>query len=83
MSTFRLAGRPPRDYVIEIDGHDITKAVREVTFSVGVDRLPVATIDLLVLSDGAIASSDTTVVIPDDTADALVAMGWMPPEEAK
>lgn len=63
---------------VEVDGHDISDAVRGFTLSGKVGHRPRLDLELCVYTSEA-SSGDVQVHIPDDTAATLVALGWTPP----
>lgn len=71
-----LAGRHG---TIEIDGTDISRAVHSLTLEASVDELPRLRLELLLLDVSTTA--ETQIHVPDETAAALVALGWTPPGE--
>lgn len=78
----RISGSPwdPR---VEVNGHDISAAVRAVT--VRYERNCRAEVSVELLADTVeltnVASEDAKVVLslPPDVADALITLGWTPP----
>nr|WP_024067041.1 hypothetical protein [Streptomyces sp. F2]AHC28120.1 hypothetical protein pFP3.18c [Streptomyces sp. F2] len=66
---------------VEVDGHDISPAVRGLTLSAKAGHLPRLVLDLLVFT-GEI-DGEAQVHIPDDTAATLVALGWTPPDDGQ
>jgi hypothetical protein len=62
---------------VVVDGQRL-QGVREVSVDGEVGCRPVVRLELLVHEVGTFAEPDT-VLIPDDTAAALVALGWTPP----
>jgi Pyruvate/2-oxoacid:ferredoxin oxidoreductase gamma subunit len=78
----RISGDPwnPR---VEIDGHDISAAVRSVT--VRYERNHRAEVSIELLADTVeiadLASEETKAVLsmPSDVEDALTTFGWTPP----
>ncbi len=63
---------------VEIDGHDITNAVRNVGVMAGVGELTTLHLDLMVLEDVTV-TGEATVTIPEATRAALITLGWTPP----
>lgn len=63
-----------------VDGHDISHAVRAVTWESEVGHRPRLLLDLDVYDVTSLSSQDTEIRIPDDTRDALIKLGWTPPE---
>jgi hypothetical protein len=66
---------------VSIDGHDISKAVRSIRFDGDAGARPCVTLNLFIHDVTTVSSQDTEVLIPDSTAEALVALGWTPPAE--
>jgi hypothetical protein len=69
----------PGDNRVSIDGHDITNAVRGIVWHAHHDERPTATIYLATVDITTINSPHTELLISDDVAEALTAMGWTPP----
>jgi hypothetical protein len=65
---------------IEINGVDIAGGVSSVGFSAGHGLVPTLELDL-VIGRGADIESPVHVVLPEETVAALIALGWVPPEE--
>lgn len=65
---------------IEVDGTPL-EGVTAFTLSGSAKTMPRLELELLVHEVGSTARG-VEVVIPDATRDALVALGWTPPEEA-
>lgn len=66
---------------VEVDGHDITDTVRELTLQAGVGRIPQLVLDLRI--HNAETEAEVVAHIPADTAATLVALGWTPPDEGQ
>lgn len=69
-----------RDGRVVLDGHDVTNGVRGFVLRAGVDCVTELELDV-VAADGATFDGEVRLVIPESTRDALVALGWTPPEE--
>lgn len=63
---------------IVIDGRDVSRACRGYTLRAEVGCLPELTLDLVVIRPGDI-DGEAEVIVPGETATALVALGWTPP----
>lgn len=74
--TFEQDGHVGR---VSIDGHDISKAVRSLTFNGDAGMHPRVTLDLDIHDVTTVSSQNTELLIPDGTAEALIALGWTPP----
>lgn len=66
---------------VSIDGHDISKAVRSLTFSSEAGMHPCVTLELHIHDVTTVSSQDTELLIPDATKEALLALGWTSPTE--
>ena len=66
------------DDLVEIDGHNITKAVRNIVLIAGANELTTLHVDLVVREDVTV-TGEVTVTIPEQTRAALIALGWTPP----
>lgn len=69
--------KQPGHPVILLDGCEIRTAVA-ATLTLGVDRPPQLKVALLAL-DGMDVTVQARVMVDEETAAALVAMGWAPP----
>jgi len=69
--------------VVEIDGHDITNAIRSLTIQASATEMTTVTLELGFLSSTGFQADHVDVVIPQVIYDALVALGWTPPRPAK
>ncbi|MET9965443.1 hypothetical protein ABZZ80_05830 [Streptomyces sp. NPDC006356] len=74
--TFEQDGHVGR---VSIDGHDISKAIRSIRFDGDAGMHPRVTLDLHIHDVTTVSSEGTEVLIPDATAEALIALGWTPP----
>lgn len=66
---------------VELDGEDISRLVRSVSFDVGVHEIPAVRLELAVFEFESV-SGQTEIHIADGTADLLKKLGWTPPEES-
>ncbi|MYV64447.1 hypothetical protein GT043_00380 [Streptomyces sp. SID2131] len=62
---------------IEVDGVDISKAVRAVRFDSVAGELPRVEVELGVYDVST--QAEAQVYVPEETEAALIAMGWTPP----
>lgn len=70
---------------ILVDGRDIAHGVTDLTLTVGARRPAALVVELavfLVRDVQVDGEAITTVRMPDATRDALIALGWTPPQEA-
>jgi hypothetical protein len=83
MHSVRLTpGTPAANSHIEIDGHDISKAVRRVTLDIPANAdPPELRIELAHVEYQPIDMTDAKVVITEPSREALIALGWTPPAE--
>ena len=65
-----------------LDGQDISHGVTDLVVRLGVGEVARAELDLVLLDTTRIDSPDTEITIPISTHEALVALGWTPPEDA-
>lgn len=80
MASIKLGlGRQGWNSTIEVDGHDISAAARAFRLDADVHGIPQLVVDLVVLESSTV-SGEATVVIPEATREALIALGWTPPE---
>ncbi|MFJ3037721.1 hypothetical protein [Streptomyces tendae] len=66
-------------WVVELDGHDISNALRGL--SLNLDSSPVAEARLDVIAEDVSTHAEVLVCLPDATKDLLVRLGWTPPAE--
>lgn len=66
---------------IEVDGHDISTAVRGVDVRLRAGELPIVDLDLVVHEVQRLEMAEAEVVIDSDVRDALITLGWTPPKE--
>ncbi|MFJ6293207.1 hypothetical protein ACIQJX_07585 [Streptomyces griseoviridis] len=65
---------------ILIDGHDIAKGVRSLTFEAGVAQaVPTLTLNLRLVDVTELGSAEARVILDEDTTEALRRLGWTPP----
>jgi hypothetical protein len=66
-----------------VDGIDLSRGLRGAQLSLAAGELPTLTVDPIIYNlDGADLGT-ARVVVTDQAAKALVALGWTPPEEAE
>lgn len=66
---------------VTVDGVDVSGAVTAVTVHADAWEHPRVTLELSVHDVTQISSPETELLIPESTAEALVALGWTPPAE--
>lgn len=66
----------PGNGTVSVDGTRL-KGLRGVTIRAGADEVPTLTVELLLHS--ALIDGEYVVQVPEDTAAALVTLGWTPP----
>lgn len=66
---------------VTVDGVDIASAVTAVTVHGNAWERPRITLELSIHDVTRISSPETELLIPEATAQALVALGWTPPAE--
>jgi hypothetical protein len=64
---------------VEVDGHDISKAVSKATLWLSGGEPPELDLELRVFESQRIEAAEAEITIPAETHDALVALGWTPP----
>lgn len=67
---------------VRVDGVDISHALTGLTITAGAGEGPTATLDLAIHEESGhhVTATDVRLRVPDDTRDALVALGWTPPD---
>lgn len=63
---------------ITVDGHQL-RGIRSLTLDAAAGEVPQLTLELRLLDVSTMA--ETSVLIDDDTAATLVALGWTPPPD--
>lgn len=71
----------PGQVHVEVDGNDISKALRGLTVRLGAGHLPEVELDLSVIDVTDFGMPEVMVHIPEAVHDALVKLGWTPPPE--
>lgn len=79
--TARIRLGDPGLATIEIDGQDVSDAIRGFTLTGAVDERHQLTLDLLL--DTAGVEGEVQARIPAATAGLLVALGWTPPDDGQ
>lgn len=64
---------------VEVDGHDISAAARTVRVTAGADQATSVSVDLAV--EVAEVDGQARVTVPAPVAEALVVLGWTPPDQ--
>jgi hypothetical protein len=64
---------------LEVNGHDITKTVRSMTLTAEAGNFVTAEIDVVVFD--AEINGEATIQLPEATHDALMKLGWTPPDQ--
>jgi hypothetical protein len=81
VSQLRITGGPVVAK-IELDGTDISNAVRGLNLAMSVDSVPRVELDVLVLDASSHEVEGVAAYIPDATRELLLKLGWTaPPEE--
>lgn len=75
---FRQDGRKQ---IAELDGEDVSTAVRSVTFTADVNDVPQVTLELVVVEIDA-HTDDARIHVGEESALLLKKLGWTPPEES-
>lgn len=66
-----------------VDGVDLSLGMRSATLRLAAGELPTLEVDPLIMNLGGSEVERVRVVVTDQAAAALVALGWTPPEETK
>jgi hypothetical protein len=79
--SLRIAKSPDRGgWIVELDGHDIARALVGMTVRLTGD--PVASVTLDVIAEALPAElGEVKAYLPDATKELLVRLGWTPPVE--
>lgn len=65
---------------VVIDGNDISKGVRGFSVRGGVGEVTSLELDLNLIDVTRVSSTSTEILISDGASEALIAMGWKPPD---
>jgi hypothetical protein len=65
------------------DGQDISHGVRSVRLSLDPGELPSVELELAVIEIDGIDVEESRLYVPDATREALIALGWTPPEDIR
>lgn len=77
--TAQLSAVPGNGSIV-VDGHDLSNITRGFTFTASVDEMPRLTVHLDLVD--VIADGEVRCDVPPETREALIALGWTPPEES-
>lgn len=64
---------------VKIDGKDISHATRALQLNAAAGEIPELQLDLHVFTSAITANTEMRVDVPEETAQALIAIGWKPP----
>lgn len=66
---------------LELDGHDISRAVERVTLTLDPDYFPRLDLDVCVkaITVGHVDNPQVELFMSDEARDLLIAQGWTPP----
>lgn len=67
--------------VVEVDGHDISKAVRSVIIELEAGNRPRVELDVAAFFVDVFELEDPRILISGDVSAALVRLGWTPPAD--
>jgi len=81
VTALRITGGPHASASIEINGTDVSRAVRGLTLTMKVGRLPTVVLEVPVLQGLSAEAGEVDVRIPDETRELLLKLGWTAPEE--
>lgn len=76
----KLEGPTATSGHIKLDGTDVSSGVRGFVLRSEVGELTRLELDVLVL-DTQQFDGEVSVIIPDETREALIAIGWTPPDD--
>lgn len=79
MSTISISNMRPSIAKIEIDGVDISNAIRSFTLTHGYGQHPVLELELALIDVTTLDAPEAEYLLTSATRDALLAMGWTPP----
>jgi hypothetical protein len=80
LASFEYAGGGPLMQAPVVNGHKLTSVV-SFTAGVDVDSLPVITLKLMPADMLKLMFDGVMVSVDDETREALVSLGWTPPEQ--
>lgn len=64
---------------VTVGGQQV-KGVRGLTYRAGLDEVASLTLDLKIIDVTRLGSKDTEILLPDETVNTLIALGWAPPQ---
>ncbi len=73
-------GKPAGQASIKVDGHEISGGVRSLRLDMDTDSFPFIGLDMAVM-DVSADLEDTRIVVTPGCREALLALGWTPPED--
>lgn len=65
---------------VVVNGMDISSTVRGLKWESEVGSVPRMTLDLRLFDVTTVGSPETEIFLPTETRDALIALGWTPPD---
>lgn len=80
MAKVQLRLDPTGHGSVVVDGVDISRGVQGLSLRSRIDHLTELTLDLAVFDVAELDVEGATILVPDGTRDALVALGWTPPD---
>lgn len=70
-----------RGTTIHVDDKDITRGVQRYSFTGEIGEINTLDLEMAVLDVSRIQSEEAEVLIPETTREALIHLGWTPPED--
>lgn len=70
----------PKTARVNLDGRDITRALRRVSLDLRHDDAPQITLELVVAETVSVTGG-SMLYVADESRDLLIAFGWTPPAE--
>lgn len=68
---------------VVVDGQDLSKGVRGFALRGGVGEITALELDLNLIDVTRVSSTSTEILIADEASEALIALGWTPPESSE
>jgi len=69
-------------HTLVVDGVDLSRGVKSAQLRLAAGELPTLIVDPIIFRLDEVDLEAARVVVPDEVAARLVALGWTPPEEA-
>ncbi|MFC4034554.1 hypothetical protein ACFO3J_24200 [Streptomyces polygonati] len=76
-----VQGTGPFHHRVIVDGVDLSRGLTGLSLRIGIGSVPELTLDVQLIDISELKDIEAKVLIAPATHDALVTLGWTPPEE--